>query len=324
MLGGLFVGNEMKLFDGVVTLFPALRFDFFDLSPENDPTLPPTFQSAAQSGSRLTPKLGATIKITPTVFLYGNYSEGFLAPTPGQINQFFENLLGAQPYSSIPNPDLRPESSQSWELGARYVSDMFSLQVAAFRGDYEDFITQEVVGGSFLPADPAIFQFVNFQNVRIEGLEARAEMKLDNGLTGRLTFAYAQGDVIDVGGTRFPLLTIDPFNLIAGLGYRAPSGRFGGEFIITHNARKENQAVPLQQGAGGQPLVVPPSSTFVDLVAFVNVTDRLKLRGGLFNITNEKYTLWQDVRGLPMSQAGIADAFTRPGRNFSLSASYRF
>lgn len=324
MLGGIFLGNEMKLFDGVVTLFPALRFDFFDLNPDSDPTLPASFRPAAQSGNRLTPKLGATIRVTPSVFLYGNYSQGFLAPTPGQINQFFENLLGAQPYTSVPNPGLRPENSRSWELGARYVGDMFSLQVAAFRGDYEDFITQEVTGGSFIPADPAVFQFVNFQNVRIEGLEARAEMKLDNGLTGRMTFAYAQGDVIDAGGARFPLLTIDPFNLIAGLGYRAPSGRFGGEFVVTYNARKENAAVPRQNGAAGPALFVPPASTFVDLVAFVNVTDNLKLRGGLFNITNEKVTLWQDVLGLPLSEAGIADAFTRPGRNFSLSASYRF
>jgi hemoglobin/transferrin/lactoferrin receptor protein len=54
------------------------------------------------------------------------------------------------------------------------------------------------------------------------------------------------------------------------------------------------------------------------------VTDRLKLRAGLFNLTNETYALWSDVRGLRTQDAGILDAFTRPGRNLSVSASYRF
>jgi hemoglobin/transferrin/lactoferrin receptor protein len=322
MLGGLFVGDEMKLFDGVVTLFPALRFDFFDLQPENDPTLPPSFASSGQSGNRLTPKLGANIKLAHEVFLYANYSQGFLAPTPGQVNNFFENF--GQGYTSIPNPELRPETSESWEVGARYVGNIFSLQLAAFRGAYDDFIQQDVIAGSFLPADPAIFQFVNLESVRIEGLEARAEMNFSNGFNGRMTFAYASGEIIEPTGARVPLDTIDPFNLVAGFGYRAPSGRLGGELILTHNARKAKGDLPRDPVTGSDLFVRPPASTFVDLLLFVNVNDALKLRSGLFNITNEKYILWQDVRGLPVTNVEIAGAFTRPGRNFSISANYRF
>ncbi|ODT00858.1 MAG: TonB-dependent receptor [Erythrobacter sp. SCN 62-14] len=320
-LGGVFVADEVRLFDGALTLHPALRFDFFDLNPTIDPTLP-GFAPAAQSGNRLSPKLGATVKLTPTLFLYGNYSQGFLAPTPGEVNNFFENF--GQGYTSIPNPDLRPETSESWEFGARYVGDIFSLQVAGFRGNYDNFISQQVVAGSFTPADPAVFQFVNFESVRIEGVEARAEMNLDSGFNARLTLAYANGTIMEPGGARTPLDTIDPFNLVAGFGYRAPSGRFGAEAIVTYNARKEKGALELDPVTGGDLFIRPEASTFVDLVAFVNLTESLKLRGGLFNITNENYTLWQDIRGLPITSAAIADAFTRPGRNFSLSASYRF
>ena len=68
----------------------------------------------------------------------------------------------------------------------------------------------------------------------------------------------------------------------------------------------------------------PDASTILDLTAFYAVTDALKLRAGLFNLTGETYALWSDVRGLSVADAGIADAFTRPGRNLSLSASYRF
>ena len=319
-LGGLFVADEIALLDGALTLFPALRFDFYDLNPSDDPLLP-TFTAAGQSDSRLSPKLGVTVKLAPDVILFGNYAQGFLAPTPSQVNNFFEFIAGG--YTSIPNPDLRPETSDSWEVGARYVTDVFSFQLTGFKGDYDGFISQQVVGGSFTPQDPAIFQFVNFDAVEIEGLEARGEVKLDSGWNARIAMAYADGDVIAPDGSRTPLDTIDPFNMVAGIGYRAPSGRFGGELILTHNARKG--ADELERAADGNDLLVrPASSTILDLTAFVAVTERLKLRAGLFNLTNETYALWSDVRGLSVNDAGIADAFTRPGRNLSLSASYRF
>lgn len=317
-LGGVFLSDEISLLDGALTLFPALRFDFYDLNPTDVPLLI-AFTPQGQRDSRLSPKFGATVKLAPDVILFGNYAQGFLAPTPSQVNNFFESI-GA---TSIPNPDLGPETSESWEVGARYVGDIFSLQVNAFTGNYDNFISQQVISGSFTPQDPAIFQFVNFNAVEIEGLEARAEMKLGSGWNARFAMAYANGDIVNPGGARVPLDTIDPFNLVTGLGYRAPSGRFGGELILTHNTRKE--AGELERAADGTDLFVrPETSTILDLIAFVAVTDRLKLRAGLFNLTNETYALWSDVRGLRTRDAGILDAFTRPGRNVSVSASYRF
>ncbi|MEQ5789103.1 TonB-dependent hemoglobin/transferrin/lactoferrin family receptor [Erythrobacter sp. NFXS35] len=319
-LGGIFLSDEISLLDGALTLFPALRFDFYDLNPTDDPLLT-GFTPQGQSDSRFSPKFGATVKLAEDVILFGNYAQGFLAPTPGQVNNFFEFIAGG--YTSIPNPDLRPETSESWEVGARYVGDIFSLQVTGFRGDYDNFINQQVVSGGFTPQDPAIFQFVNFAGARIEGVEARAEMKLDSGWNARFAMAYADGDTFDPSGARLPLDTIDPFNLVAGLGYRDPRGRFGGELILTHNARKERDE--LERAADGTDLFVrPDAATVLDLTAFLAVTDRLKLRAGLFNLTDEKYALWSDVRGLGVNDAAIFDAFTRPGRNLSVSASYRF
>lgn len=319
-LGGVFIADEISLLDGTLTLFPALRFDFYDLNPTDDPLLP-TFTASGQRGNRFSPKFGATVKLAPDVILFGNYAQGFLAPTPSQVNNFFEFIAGG--YTSIPNPDLRPETSESWEVGARYVGEVFSLQVTGFRGDYDNFINQQVVSGGFTPQNPAVFQFVNFDRARIEGAEARAEMKLGSGWNARVAMAYANGDTIDPAGSRTPLDTIDPFNMVAGVGYRAPSGRFGGELILTHNARKG--ADELERAADGADLFVrPDASTILDLTAFYAVTERLKLRAGLFNVTNEAYALWSDVRGLSVNDAGIFDAFTRPGRNLSLSASYRF
>jgi len=319
-LGGIFLANEIALFDGALTIFPALRFDFYDLDPTDDPLLP-TFSASGQSDSRLSPKVGATLNLADDVVIFGNYAQGFRAPTPSQVNNFFENL--AFGYTSAPNPDLGPERSESFELGARYVGDIFSLQVVGFKADYEDFISQQVIGGSFTPADPAVFQFVNFDMVEIDGVEAKASMKLDNGIHARLALAYANGDIIAPDGTITPLDTIDPFNLVAGLGYRDPDGRFGAEAILTYNARKE--AGEVERAADGSELFVRPDAfTILDITAFVEVTDAIKLRAGLFNVFDQTYAYWSDVRGLSVDDSAIFDAFTRPGRNVSVSASFQF
>ena len=312
MLGGVFLATEFTFLDGAVTLFPALRYDFYDLDPTDDPLLP-DFAGSAQSDDRLSPKLGVTVKLADDVLLYGNYAQGFRAPTPYQVNNFFENL--AYGYTSLPNPDLGPETSESWEAGIKFSTEAVSLQIAAFTADYDDFISQQVVGGSFTPMDPAQYQFVNYDAVEIEGVEAKASFRMENGFYSRFAIAYADGDILSPGAASRPLDTIDPLNLVVGIGYREPQGRFGGELIATHHARK-----PLDETDGGYR---PDAFTILDATAFFAVTDALKLRAGIFNIFDEKYAYWQDVRGLSATST-TTDAYTRPGRNASVSLSFQF
>ncbi|MEH6683338.1 MAG: TonB-dependent hemoglobin/transferrin/lactoferrin family receptor [Qipengyuania sp.] len=312
MLGGVFLATEFTFLDGAVTLFPALRYDFYDLDPTDDPLLP-DFAGSAQSDDRLSPKLGVTVKLADDVLLYANYAQGFRAPTPYQVNNFFENL--AYGYTSLPNPDLGPETSESWEAGIKFSTEAVSLQIAAFTADYDDFISQQVVGGSFTPMDPAQYQFVNYDAVEIEGVEAKANFRMGNGFYSRFAIAYADGDILSPGAASRPLDTIDPLNLVVGIGYREPQGRFGGELIATHHARK-----PLDETDGGYR---PDAFTILDATAFFAVTDALKLRAGIFNIFDEKYAYWQDVRGLSATST-TTDAYTRPGRNASVSLSFQF
>ncbi len=324
---GLFIGDEIGIADGRLLLYPALRFDWYDLSPDNDPLLP-TFAGAKQDGSRVSPKFGAVWKITDEVRLFANYATGFKAPEPGQVNQFFSNV--ASGYTSIPNPDLGPERSESFEGGLRFSSDAVSLDLTAFTARYRDFISQEVVGGSFTPADPAIYQFVNLDRVRVKGAEARFEGRASSGLYATLALSYATATQTGLGLERVPLQSVDPLKLVAGVGYRAADGRFGGQVIMTHSGRKE-----LSRTVGvddlGRPTTVcsgsvcyrPEAFTILDATAFVRVMDALTLRAGVFNILDKKYSWWSDVRGLAATST-ITDAYTQPGRNASVSLSFRF
>ncbi len=316
--GGLFAGDEISIADGRLILYPALRFDWYDLSARNDPLLP-AFSGASQDGSRLSPKVGAVWKLTDQVRLFANYATGFKAPEPGQVNQFFENL--AFGYTSAPNPDLGPERSESFEGGIRFSSDHVSLDLTAFTARYKDFISQEVVSGSFTPADPAVYQFVNLDRARVQGAEARFEGRASSGLYTTLALSYAKGSEILPDGSRVPLATIDPLKLVAGVGWREPtSGRFGGQIILTHSARKEASRT---DGLCSPECFRPDGFTILDATAFVRLIEGLTLRAGVFNILDEKYAWWSDVRGLA-STSTVTDAYTQPGRNASVSLSFRF
>ncbi|MCW3837174.1 TonB-dependent hemoglobin/transferrin/lactoferrin family receptor [Sphingomonas canadensis] len=314
-LAGLFVADEIAI--GPVTLYPALRLDWYDLEPQNDALLP-SFAGAAQSGSRLSPKLGAVVRLGGGFRLLGSYGQGFKAPEPSQVNQFFENL--AFGYTSAPNPNLGPERSRSFEGGIRYADDIFSVDLTGFHADYDDFISQEVVSGSFTPADPAVYQFVNLDRAEVSGVELRASVNTAAGFTANLALSYADGDVIDPSGAKSPLSSVDPVKLVAGAGWRDPGGRFGGQLVVTHSARK-----PLEDTTGlcTGACYRPGAFTILDATAFFKVTEALTLRAGIFNITDRKYAWWNDVRGLSDTST-VKDAYTQPGRNGSVSISYRF
>lgn len=323
-LAGAFVGDEIGI--GPLTLHPALRYDWYRLSPDRDLLLP-RFVGAAQSADRVSPRIGAVLTLAPALRLFASYARGFRAPEPGQINQFFSNL--AFGYTSIPNPNLRPETSEAIEAGLRLNSEAVDLSASVFRADYRDFISQEVVGGTFTPADPALYQFVNLDRAKVKGAEARFEGRARNGLTGQIALSYAEGEQIAANDSRRPLATVDPLKLVMGIGWREPDhGRFGGQVIMTHSARK---AARDTTGLCSTECFRPAAFTILDATLFARVTDALTLRAGIFNLTNATYAWWSDVRGLGVPRplpAGAADvppiAFTQPGRNASASLTLRF
>lgn len=321
-LAGLFIQDEIDLLGGRLSIIPALRYDWYELTPKKDALFPAAAEK--QNDSRLSPKIGAIYWADDHFGVFANYAQGFKAPSPMQVNNFFANPVFG--YESIPNPDLKPETSESIEGGFRFRNlDLFggslSLQTTAFRTEYDDFINQVVVRGTGRPGvDPLIYQYVNLTTVKIWGLEARGDIHWDNGFSTIVAASFADGEQ-ETKGERGALTSVDPIKLVGGLNYAAPSGVWGGSATVTWSDKKSNHE------CGGGLCWPGERFTLLDVTAFWNVTERATVRAGVFNVFDEKYAWWSDVRGLSRPAVGASpgtlDAFTQPGRNVGVSLSVR-
>ena len=318
-LTGIFAQDQISLLDGSLMVYPALRYDAYELIPRRDALFPTAVTLAPSDDTHISPKLGIVAWPSDWLGAFVNVGTGYKAPEPGQVNNGFSNL--AQSYTSIPNPDLKPETSESAEVGIRVRNiDVFggawNGEVVAFASDYKDFILQQQVSGEILnPLNPAVFQYVNITNVSTNGIEAKLNAAWENGFGVRLAASMADGETR--GTPNVPLETIDPAKLVAGLSYDDPAGVFGGQFIATFVDGKGLDTVAAATAFR------PPSFSIVDVTAYWNVTDWATIRAGAFNVTDQKYWWWSDVRGVTNAST-VKDAFTQPGSNYSVSLTLKY
>ena len=150
----------------------------------------------------------------------------------------------------------------------------------------------------------------------IWGLEARGDIRWDNGFSAIIAASFADGDQ-ETDGARGKLTSVDPVKVVGGLNYAAPSGIWGGSATVTWSDNKTHA------GCGGGACWQGEEFAILDLTAFWNVTEKATLRAGAFNVFDEKYAWWSDIRGLSRTSTTL-DAFTQPGRNFGVSLNVRY
>ena len=304
----LYGQDEIHFGDWTIT--PGLRYDHFSIKADQAGF---NAKAVSLSGNATSPKLGVLYRATPEWSVFGNYAKGFRAPNAGQVNAFFENPVGN--YKTIPNPDLKPETSQNLELGVRGRLGNVALDVAAFTGRYKDFIEDLVhVGGVGTAADPLVYQSINRGRVSISGVEVkgRADWGRYAGIGWSTPFAWGRTQGRD-RSTGEPVASIDPQRLTLGL--RAEAAQWTAQLGLNYTqGKKAKDTTALATGAQ----FLNPSATVVDLTAQWRIRKDLRLNVGLYNITDKKYWRWSDVRGMAASSA-VIDAYTQPGRSAKVS-----
>ena len=309
-LAGVFVQSEIEA--GAVSVIPGLRFDHYQLAPSASAYVGGAV--APLSGHAVTPRLGAVWSLAAAFAPYAQIARGFRAPTPDQVNNGFTNL--ASGYTSIGNANLKAEHADSIEIGFRGQVAGLRYSAAAFDNRYQDFISQQIVGGTGTISNPTVFQYINLANAHIRGLEARAEWKFDPSWMANAGLAYAKGDS-EINAVSTPLDTINPLKLVLGLRY--DTALWGMRANVQANQGK--QTARIAKAVSAQ--FAPASYCVLDLGVFWKPMRNLTVNANLNNALDKKYWRWSDVRGLA-DNSSVKDAYTAPGRHAQVSVRYDF
>lgn len=292
------------------SVVPALRYDRFKLDADTSPLYPRT--PANLSDSELSPKLGLIFRPEPHWQVFANAAAGFKAPSPLQVNNNFQNITGPFFfYETLPNPDLRPERSNTLELGARGEHGRLNWLVTAFKGRYKDFIEDNVqVGGAGTAGNPLQFQSINRSRVKLSGFELEGRWAATAATTIKLAYGRTQGRDTELDT---PINSVNPGKLVAGVEHRVANWTLGA--TVTHALAKDREDIDFSNTAQQ---FATPSWTTLDLRASWRVTKATRLSAAIHNVTDRKYWVWSNVQGVA-SNSTTLDAFTAPGRSFSVA-----
>ncbi|WP_395344510.1 TonB-dependent hemoglobin/transferrin/lactoferrin family receptor [Ningiella sp. W23] len=318
----LFIQDEITLFNGALTLSPGIRYDKFELTPEQDAlfeTSNPGVEIAPFDDSEFSVKLGAIYRFNEDLSLWYQFAEGFRIPPMDDVNVGFTNFAGG--YTSLANPDLLPEIVVSNELGLRVSTDAFDFSISAYINDYDNFIESLALNG-FNPATGLLeFQARNIDEVEIRGVDASATWFVGESFESMANWmfrvSYSKQKSEDKA-TGAELDSILPAQSVLGISYGALDAPWRIELAATHS----EEANIVENTADAPAFFVAPSYTLFDLLGHYELSPNIRINGGIFNLFDKEYYLASEVRGRTESEN--LGRFSSPGRNASVNIVVNF
>ncbi len=311
---GLYAQDEMRFASGRVSLVPGVRVDHYRLSPEADVIFSednPGVALASLRKTRVSPKLGMVWRFDAQWSLFAGYAHGFRSPPYNDVNLGFTNVMFG--YTAIPNPDLKPETSNGLELGLRYLTPAAYVSLNGYWNDYRDFIeSQRYVGIN--AQGLMVFQSQNIADARIHGVELKAGVDFAElspalagwSLRGAAAWSRGQNRTEDL-----PLDSVDPLRGTLGLMYDRDD--WGVELAGTFARRKDR--------VGSDSAWRPAGYGVLDLMAHWTFAPGATVNVGVFNLADRNYTDWSSLASTLAASSTVLDRYSNPGRTLSASLS---
>lgn len=295
------------------SVIAAVRADRYELSPSSDPMYAedfPFMELVSISESDISPKLGLIYRVNPETDIYLQYAHGFRAPPYEDANIGLE--IPVFNFRAIPNPDLRSESSDGFDLGLRWHGVDKTARISVFRTRYTDFIETKVRLGIDPVSGRLLFQSQNLSETVIEGVEAGGHIYLQSPigefrLDGSLYLA--RGENRENGQ---PLNSVGPGQAVVGTSWYSQDARRSLRLQSTFTEAWDDR-----DESSGE-LFKPAGRVVFDLYYTQELGDRTTIRAGLLNLTDRVYWNWSDVRGLSPTDP-VIPYLAQPGRHVSVS-----
>ena len=308
---GIYIQDEITFGSSGFVLIPGIRYDRYEMDPTIDGLLDIDafgFEVVKVEESEVSLNLGAIYDLTENVALFAQYAEGFRPPNFDEANQAFVNYGFG--YATVPNPELKPETSQGVEIGLKADMGNTFWSISVYENSYDDFISSTFIG---VDSGISLFQDQNVGEARIRGAEAQATWAINDAweLTGAV--AYARGD--DEVANQ-PLNSVDPLNGVVAVRYTAPASRWSIESRLTLVDAKDRVVDEDSVTADGYGLL--------DITGRYAFSDRASLRIGLFNVTDKEYARWTNIQSFDADDLDSIALAQEPGFNFRANLNFNF
>lgn len=227
-------------------------------------------------GGAFSPRLYGIYNLTDNWVLKGGVGKAFKAPDITQSDENYSVLACRGMCQIIGNPDLKPETSVSYELGTLYQDERLQAGIMFFNNEIEDMI----VSDSWRPPlyRPSVMTYTNVSKARIQGYELQGSYAFTDAVSARANYTYSDAENRDTGNE----LNYSPKHV----------GNIGLDW----------QALPKlglnldYQYTGNQMLVIPNNVSSVESDAYHTVslgtkfqaTKELALKAGVNNLTDSK------------------------------------
>jgi len=226
---------------------------------------------------------------TAVKFLFG---AGFRPPSGYE-------LYYSDSFTQKANPGLQEEQSTSYELILeQYLGKRFRGTVSGYYTRVKDLIAQVID-----PAD-GILVFRNIDRAELKGVELQLDGKWDNGIRGRISYAFQDGKDMATG-ERLP-----------------NSARRLAKLNLLFPLVREKVFLGLEEQYTGAKMTLKGAETrgffITNLTLFTrNLLKNLELSGSVYNLFNTG-------RSVPVGGEFIQDSIRQDGRMFRVKATWRF
>ena len=271
-------------------------------------------------GGQFSPKAYAVFNATDQLTLKGGVTYGYKVPSlRSAATDFGSTSMGGV---IIGNPDLKPEKTTNYEIGASYVNrDLgISTSLTAYKSDFKDKLlrtgricAQNVIceyQGTTYPAHQFGYtSYVNVDTAELKGIEYTLDWRIIPTLRARYSWTYSQTEQTSGTNAGKPLNDIPEHMVNASLDWDATKRlKVWGQ--ANYRGRTSGRTTN-SSGSATNDFRYPPY-TFYNMGIVYKMKRDVRLNLGVYNLTNKQVT----------PEDGFA--YILDGRRFSASINVNF
>jgi len=293
---GLYAENTLELRGGRTVVAFGGRVDHITTETVDTP-LKTNFTPSRSTFTIFNPSIGVKHELMKGLRAHATAGRAFIPAEASMLTGFTTTVVAGRTQISQGNPDLDPERSTSFDVGAEWSSAATRFDVTVFRTVVKDRFIANVVVSSPPPPAPIVLSVANGLDEHMSGLELDAEQRLGRrvGVFANATHYFNRRERLPSGAEQ-DILNV-PMNTVRGgvdVDLGRLSARVSGRYV---QGRRDNDF-----NAPGFPIVDCDDFTVIDAV----VTYRLVRRHAIVAAINNLFdTFYYEKIGYPLQGASF-------------------